>query len=161
MMEEALPYLGVEAQYSEEEYQNLDTSAPSLVGMPLEEAYAELEKAGLGYSVTGDESEGNLVTAQVPESGSPVPKDGKVVLYTDGYDEEATYVEVPDFTGYRAADASYVAGLTGVQVSVSGSAADTATVTDQSIKPGEKVKEGTVIALTFVDFTNTETGGAG
>ena len=159
MMEEILPYLGVEAQYSEEEYANLDTTAPSLVGMTLEQAYQELEEAGLSYSVVGEESEGTVVTAQVPTAGSPVPKEGKVVLYTTGYDEASTYVEVPDFTGYTVTDANYVANLQGLQISVSGSSSDTATVSSQDIDQGELVQEGSVITLTFVDNSNAETGG--
>ena len=159
MMEEILPYLGVEAQYSEEEYANLDTTAPSLVGMTLEQAYQELEEAGLSYSVVGEESEGTVVTAQVPAVGSPEPKEGKVVLYTTGYDEASTYVEVPDFTGYTVTDANYVANLQGLQISVSGSSSDTATVSSQDIDQGELVQEGSVITLTFVDNSNAETGG--
>ena len=49
----AAPYLGVEAQYNEEEYANLDTMAPTVTGMTLEQAHAELEEAGLSYSVVG------------------------------------------------------------------------------------------------------------
>ena len=160
MMEELLPYLGVEAQYNEEEYANLDTMAPTVTGMTLEQAYAELEEAGLSYSVVGDESDpaAITVTEQVPAGGSAVPKEGTVVLYTSGYDESSTYVAVPDFTGYTVADANYVAGLNMVQISVSGSSAETATVTAQSIEAGEQVKQGTVITLTFVDTANTETG---
>ncbi len=94
MMEEILPYLGVEAQYNEEEYANLDTVAPNVTGMTLEQAYAELEEAGLSYTVIGDESDSSItVTAQVPEAGGAVPKDGQVVLYTNGYDEASTYVD--------------------------------------------------------------------
>ena len=73
MMEEILPYLGVEAQYNEEEYANLDTVAPTVTGLTLEEAYAKLEEAGLTYSVIGDESDSSItVTAQVPEAGGAV-----------------------------------------------------------------------------------------
>ena len=123
-------------------------------------ALAELEEAGLSYSVVGDESDpaAITVTEQVPAGGSAVPKEGTVVLYTSGYDESSTYVTVPDFTGYTVADANYVAGLNMVQISVSGSSAETATVTAQSIEAGEQVKQGTVITLTFVDTANTETG---
>ncbi len=134
--------------------------APTVTGMTLEQAYAELEEAGLSYSVVGDESDPAAITVkeQVPAGGSAVPKEGTVVLYTSGYDESSTYVTVPDFTGYTVADANYVAGLNMVQISVSGSSAETATVTAQSIEAGEQVKQGTVITLTFVDTANTETG---
>ncbi len=158
MMEEILPYLGVEAQYSEEEYNNLDTVAPNVTDLTLEEAYEALEEAGLSYSVVGDESEGTVVTAQVPASGGAVPKDGKVVLYTNGYDEDSTLVEVPNFAGYDVANASYLAGISNLQISISGSSVDTAVVTSQSVQAGEKVPIGTVISLSFVDNTNAETG---
>ena len=159
MMEEILPYLGVEAQYNEEEYANLDTVAPTVTGLTLEEAYAKLEEAGLTYSVIGDESDSSItVTAQVPEAGGAVPKDGQVVLYTNGYDEASTYVTVPSFLGYDVTNASYLASINGLQISVSGSSSSTATVTAQSVAEGEQVQQGTVITLTFVDNANAETG---
>lgn len=159
MMEEILPYLGVEAQYNEEEYANLDTVAPTVTGLTLEEAYAKLEEAGLTYSVIGDESDSSItVTAQVPEAGGAVPKDGQVVLYTNGYDEASTYVTVPNFLGYDVTNASYLASINGLQISVSGSSSSTATVTAQSVEEGEQVQQGTVITLTFVDNANAETG---
>lgn len=159
MMEEILPYLGVEAQYSEEEYAALDTVAPTVTGLTLEEAYEKLESAGLSYTVIGEEDGGAAtVTAQVPESGGAVPKDGKVVLYTEGYDESSTYVTVPNFVGYDVTNASYLASINGLQISVSGSASPTAEATSQSIAEGEQVKNGTVISLYFVDNTNAETG---
>lgn len=159
MMEEILPYLGVEAQYNEEEYANLDTVAPTVTGLTLEEAYAKLEEAGLTYSVIGDESDSSItVTAQVPEAGGAVPKDGQVVLYTNGYDEASTYVTVPSFLGYDVTNASYLASINGLQISVSGSFSSTATVTAQSVTEGEQVQQGTVITLTFVDNANAETG---
>ena len=159
MMEEILPYLGVEAQYNEEEYANLDTVAPTVTGLTLEEAYAKLEEAGLTYSVIGDESDSSItVTAQVPEAGGAVPKDGQVVLYTNGYDEASTYVTVPSFLGYDVTNASYLASINGLQISVSGSSFSTATVTAQSVAEGEQVQQGTVITLTFVDNANAETG---
>ena len=159
MMGEILPYLGVEAQYSDEEYAVLDTVAPNVTGMTLDEAYAALEEAGLSYSVVGDESDGSIqVTAQVPASGGAVPKEGKVVLYTNGYDEDATYVMVPDFSGYDVTNASYVASINQLQISVSGSSSAAAEVTGQSVAAGEQVQIGTVITLSFVDNTNAETG---
>ena len=87
-----------------------------------------------------------------------MPKDGKVVLYTEGYDESSTYVTVPNFVGYDVTNASYLASINGLQISVSGSASSTAEATSQSIAEGEQVKNGTVISLYFVDNTNAETG---
>ena len=158
IMEEVLPYLGVEAQYNEEEAELLDTTAPSVTGMTLDQAYAVLEEAGLSNTVLGDESDGSIaVTQQVPASGTAVPKEGQVVLYTSGYDEASTLVTVPNFTGLDLVNANYVASLSGLQVSVSGSTGEGATVTSQALEEGEQVPMGTVISLTFVNNSNAET----
>ena len=158
IMEEVLPYLGVEAQYNEEEAELLDTTAPSVTGMTLDQAYAVLEEAGLSYTVLGDESDGSItVTQQVPQGGTAVPKEGQVVLYTSGYDEASTLVTVPNFTGLDLVNANYVASVSGLQVSVSGSTGEGATVTSQALEEGEQVPMGTVISLTFVNNSNAET----
>lgn len=154
IMEEVLPYLGVDAQYTEEEYEQLDLVSPSVTGKTLEEAYDLLENMGLSYSIIGSEEEGTTITAQIPESGANVPKGGKVVLYTEGYSEDSTLVEVPDFADYDLANASYLATINGLQISVKG--ASDSTVSLQSIDPGTKVKLGTVITLTFADGTITD-----
>ena len=86
-----------------------------------------------------------------------MPKDGQVVLYTSGYDEASTLVTVPDFTGLDLVNANYVASLSGLQVSVSGSTGEGATVTSQALEEGEQVPMGTVISLTFVNNSNAET----
>ncbi len=157
IMAEALPYLGVEAKYTDEEYQNLDMVSPSVVGITLNEAYSQLEDLGLSYSVIGSEDDGNaVVTEQIPESGSNLPKGGKVVLYTEGYDQEEALVEVPDFSGLDLVNASYLAAVNQVQISVAGAASDSAVVSMQDIPAGERVKQGTVITVTFVNTEDTE-----
>lgn len=156
IMEEVLPYLGVDAQYTESEYDQLDLASPAVTGKTLKEAYDLLKGMDLTYSVIGSEDEDTVVTAQIPESGATVPRGGKVVLYTEGYDEDAALVEVPDFSGYDLANASYLATVNGLQVSVKRAMVDGTTVTLQSINPGEKVKLGTVITLTFADNTVTD-----
>lgn len=157
IMEEILPYLGVDAQYTEQEYQQLDMVSPAVTGKTLEDAYAELEEMGLSYSVVGNNDSAAIVNEQIPESGANVPKGGKVVLYTDGYSEEGSLVEVPDFTGYDLANASYLASINGLQISVNGASAEGTTVSLQSITPGNRVKLGTVVTLTFVENVITDT----
>lgn len=102
MMEEILPYLGVEAQYNEEEYANLDTVGAHRHGLTLEKAYAKLEEAGLTYSVIGDESDSSITGHRPGARGRRRRAQGmaRVVLYTNGYDEASTYVTVPSFLGY-------------------------------------------------------------
>ena len=65
-------------------------------------------------------------------------------------------MEVPDFSGYDLANASYVASINGLQVSVKGASVNGTTVSLQSIDPGDRVKLGTVITLTFVENVVTD-----
>ncbi len=158
IMQEALPYLGIEVKYTEDEYDRLDMVTPSVVGLTIAEAQKKLEEQGLGYDIVGNgEDWENKVVEQIPESGSTVPKDGMVVLYTQGYGMDEALVEVPDFFGYDFVNASYLAYVQGLQISVNGVTEDGAVVSLQGVEPGEKVKQGTVISLTFAAELNTET----
>lgn len=159
IMAEALPYLGVEANYTEEEYENLDLVSPSVTGMTLAEAYAQLDSLGLSYRVIGEKDDEQVVTQQIPGSGMALPKGGRVVLYTQGYDEAEVTVATPDFTGMSLADAVYTANINYIQISISGAVSETARVTLQDTSPGTPVKEGSVITLTFADTVETETFG--
>lgn len=156
IMQEALPYLGIEVQYSEDEFDQFDSVAPKLVGMTLSEAQTQLANEGLTGSVVGDEDGDNQVVEQIPESGSIVPKGGTVVLYTNGYNKEEAMVEVPDFFNMDMVNASYTAYMSGLQISVNGNRDDGTVVMMQAVPAGEKVKKGTVITLTFADDLNTE-----
>ena len=83
-MSEILPYLGVEAKYTEEELAKLDTSTPDVLGKNVQEAQNTLQSAELDVKVYG---QGETVLSQVPEPGKSIPKSGCVVLFTD---EEST-----------------------------------------------------------------------
>ena len=157
IMGEALPYLGVEASYTEEEYANLDLVTPTAVSLSLSQAEDLLEDAGLSWSVIGTEEDDPTVTAQIPAAGDPVPRGGRVILYTSQYSEDEALTEVPDLTGMDLTNAAYAAALNDLQVSVAGAISDSATVTMQDLSPGLMVKRGAVITVTFSDTTDTET----
>lgn len=157
MMQELLPYLGVEVMYSEDEYnEQRDTVAPQVVGMTIEEALEAIDDAGLEYDLIGNEGDGYKITEQIPEGGTSVPQKGKVVLYTTGYDVNNTMTEVPDFFKLDLINASYTAAVNDLQVTINGSRDGDAKVVLQGVAPGEKVKKGTVITLTFGSEVNTD-----
>lgn len=157
MMQELLPYLGVEVEYGEDEHDQRDMVTPTVVGMSITEAQAVLEEHGLKYSIVGDEENWeNQVIEQIPESGSAVPKGGTVVLYTSGYGMDEALVEVPDFSREDLVNASYIAYVNGLQITVNGSRDEGTVVMMQAIPAGEKVKKGTVITLTFAENLDTE-----
>ncbi len=157
IMQELLPYLGVEVMYSEDEYnEQRDTVAPPVAGKTLGEALEELEEAGLEYDIIGGEDPDQRITEQIPERGTSVPQNGKVVLYTSGYDVNSTLTEVPDFFEMDLANAVFQAAISDLQVTINGSRDDDAVVMLQGIEPGVKVKKGTVVTLTFGSKVNTD-----
>ena len=157
IMSEILPYLGVQSQYSQEEYENMGSVVPDVTGVTLTEAYEIIAEAGLTYYVMGNTDEREIVTMQVPQIGATLSKDGSVYLYTSNYGNQDT-TEMPDFTGCSLADAEYYAALADVQINTtSGTAKDSGYVRMQNVEAGKKVKKGTIVYLTFVDDTITET----
>lgn len=157
MMQELLPYLGVSVEYGDDEYDQRDMVAPEVTGMSISEAQAILEEQGLKYSIVGDEEDwSKQVMEQIPESGTTVPKGGTVVLYTSGYGMEEALVEVPDFSREDLENASYIADINGLQITVNGSRDAGTVVMMQAIGAGEKVKKGTVVTLTFAEKLDTE-----
>ena len=156
-MEEVLPYLGVDPQYTESEYENLSATAPNVIGMTMAEAKSHLQEQGFSGTVVGDAEDDALVTVQVPSPGASIPKEGMVALYTEEPDPE-TYVEVPSFIGYDIDTCRYLAGLADVQVLVVGDG-DSGYAQSQDIAEGTKVKRGSVIRISFVSSGGVEAAG--
>ena len=146
VMEELLPYLEVETEYTDEELENLDAVAGTYTGLTVEQAQQQAEQDNIIAVVKGN---GDKVVAQVPEAGSTVPNGGTVVLYTDK--ESATQtVEIPNLVGYSLSEANEIAAQCGLNLSVKGaSTASDAISTQQSLAEGTKVAEGTVVTVTF------------
>lgn len=157
IMEEILPYLGVEKQVSTEEEKNI-TSAPNVLGLKLSEAKNLIQGNELDYEVYNKSTDDDTqVVMQVPSAGSEMPVDGKVVLYTSDSVEEQDLCTVPDFTGKSLAECNYEAVNAGIQIVVSGAvSSDNLQAQNQDILPGEKVKPGTVVTVTFVDLSGLE-----
>ena len=81
LLQNILPYLGIEPKYSEKEAEaaaDLQTTVPDLTGMTVGEAKNELFKAGLSAEI---EQEGELVERQMPPVGETVNKGEKILLY--------------------------------------------------------------------------------
>ncbi len=160
IMEEILPYLGVDPQYTEEEYENLADEAPNVIGMTIGEAKQQLEEQGYGYTVvdyTGENEDEQTVYTQVPSPGASIPQGGTVALYV-AEPEEESYVEVPNFVGCSLDDCNYLANISGVQIVISGSGSS-GYAQGQDIAAGTRVKRGSVIKVSFVSSGGVETAG--
>lgn len=82
LLSNILPYLGIEAEYSEEELE-MEGVAPVVVedyrGMSVAEAKAKVEKLKLSVEIKGS---GRKVENQFPEAGEQINQSAKLVLYT-------------------------------------------------------------------------------
>ncbi|MBQ8356388.1 MAG: PASTA domain-containing protein [Clostridia bacterium] len=149
VLENILPYLGVEAVYTEEEEKALTLDVPNCIGWNREEAARILSQSGFSYSFVGD---GNTVTAQTPSGGSAVEKNGATVVLTLGEGTEVTAVSVPQLVGMTASLANRTLIDLGLNVAITGakdSLKTDKTVIGQSIAAETEVLPGTVIVLQF------------
>ena len=109
--------------------------------------------ASLTYKTVG---KGDTVVRQVPESGTSVPKGGTVWLYTD--ESDLVMATVPDFSGRTVAQVNQAAKAAGINVVLSGisTTGGTATASQQSATPGQKVPKGTAVTVEFTYIDNIE-----
>lgn len=148
-MEEALPYLEVDAIYSENEQSSRSVTMPDLAGMTFSEAEAALKKLGLSCQSSGT---GAAVTDQVPAAGAVVAGGTKAILYLGGTkpDKEVT---VPNLNGMNLSNARNTLLGKGLYIRVSGGVSEgTQTVTKQDIPAESTVAYGTVITVEATDM---------
>ena len=148
-----LPYLGIEPTFNESD---LSAEVPSLVGLSLTEAEETLKGVGLSCQVIGD---GQTITSQMPSAGVRLSCAlGKVILYTDGAEEE--FVRVPSVVGMTAEEANRTLLSLGLNIGISGAAnyyiGQNAYVESQSCEANFSVKRGTVITLRFIHTDGTD-----
>ncbi|MBQ1210898.1 MAG: PASTA domain-containing protein, partial [Clostridia bacterium] len=146
ILKDILPHLGVEPNYTEEEIAGLDRSVPQVMNKKVSVAATTLGSAGLTYKTIGN---GNTVVRQIPESGSTIPKNGTVWLYTENVEPEMT--TVPDFMGKTVSQVNQLAAKAGINVVLSGisTGGGTAVASKQSATLDQKVPKGTVVTVEF------------
>lgn len=147
ILSEILPYLGVEPQYTPEEAQKLDVKTPNMTGKNVADASSMLTNEGLTPVVKGS---GKTVTAQVPESGQPIPQGGRVALYTGNSTVDNT-VTVPKLLGLTPSQANSAVAASGLNIDLVGTELSESGVTSfqQSPAEGTKVPPGTVVTVQF------------
>ncbi len=148
ILEDILPYLGVEPEYSEEELANLDVNTPGVVGQSVYDAQNKIHQQGLSTRVVGD---GDTVVSQVPAASDYLPRGGTVILYTE--EEEQTMVTVPDVVGKSGQVANKEILNSGLNIKIMGADIEGSTVQAMSQSPaaGESVPLGTIITVQFAD----------
>lgn len=153
VLENTMPYLGIEAEYSESDLAKLTTKVGSYRGWSIEKASEYIEDRGLKVKVIGD---GDEVTAQLPAYGEYIEKSsGTIVLYADEKPEKN--ISVPDLVGKNPTLANQILAYYGLNIRIEGEGGhSTGTeyqVVSQSIAPGELVASGTVVTVKFEKIT--------
>ena len=152
IMEEILPYLGIEPSYSAEELMGVDTTVPNVIGMSVQEAKDRMKERGFTCKVEGD---GESITDQTPVGGAIIPGKSTVVLYA-GVDKPDKMCTVPSLVGRTASEANTAATNAGLLLRFTGttsSESNTVLVFSQNLEAGTEVPAGTVITVRLGDTT--------
>lgn len=83
LLENVLPYLGIEKKYNEKELKMEETkeiSVPNLIGLDTNEAKKLLNEAKINFEIEG---EGELIRTQFPPPNEIINYNGKIILYTN------------------------------------------------------------------------------
>lgn len=152
IMADALPYLGYEPQYTENELKSLAKSVPDTVGSNISDAKGKINSANLSYKVVGN---GETVLRQLPEAGSSIYNGGVVILYTDG--DSGMSVTVPNLVGLTATEANAAAASAGINIEFSGNTSTSGLKSyRQSVEAGASVPAGQIVTVYFRDESSAD-----
>ncbi len=149
ILEDTLRYMGVEPQYTEEEKQTLEVFVPDVKGLSVENAAKNLKSENLNYRIVG---EGATILSQMPKTGSSLPMNSVVILYTE--ENMTNAVTVPDVTNLSLSEAQDVLAGCRLNMNVTGAGAtgnssNLTVANSQYPLPGETVEEGAIIEVEF------------
>ncbi len=149
IMEDTLPYLGIEPKYTAEELENLDVTAPNIMGKSVEDAKALAAEKELTIKFVGS---GDKVLKQVPTPSTPIPRDATIIAYTDN-EVKPEMVEVPDVFGLGTSLVNQAITNAGLNLRLTGGKGYASVASRQSPAAGTQVEVGTVVT---VELTATD-----
>lgn len=149
ILEDTLRYLKVEPQYTEEEKQTMDIFVPDVKGLSKSNAIKNLKAEGLNYTIVGN---GETVKDQMPKTGSTIPGNSVVILYTE--DNVSQKVMVPDVTNLSLQEVRNRLAENKLNLNIAGSAgADSRGTPNISVKQdpaaGSTVNAGSIVQVEF------------
>lgn len=149
ILQEMLPYVGLEPQYTPEQLEQKDVEVPDLIGMKPHDAQAQLTtELGLRIRYEGT---GPTILRQIPQPWQKMPKGGTVIVFTN---EEVikTEITVPDVVGLSARDANLVLLDEGLNIELRGVTTDgvPTMVEQQWPLAGSTAATGDVVIVTLV-----------
>ncbi|MBQ3865732.1 MAG: PASTA domain-containing protein, partial [Clostridia bacterium] len=144
ILSEVLPYLGVDAKFTEEELYAMGAQVPDYTGRSLTFAISDAQGRGLNVETVGG---GSSVVAQSPAFGTKIASGAKLVLYTEEGAVEKN-VSVPKVVGLSPAAANAALVKAGLNIAIQ-NGADGSVAVKQSVPVGEHVLPGTVVTVEF------------
>lgn len=146
VFEDALPYLGYMPEFTEEEYERMPVTIPDVTDKDYTNAEATLQALSLNIEKVG---EGDTVVKQVPEAGQQMPRNGKIILYTE--QQESELVSVPNVINMTLEEVNQAITNAGLNFMPTGGAAyhSGSKSVSQNYGEGAKVEKGTIIEVSF------------
>ena len=149
LMELILPYMGIEASYSESDTEHKQITIEDYISLPVEEAEKNLRARGIKYEIIGT---GDMVISQIPSKGSIIyEKTGRVLLYTVRGEEEYLMTEVPSLIGKTPQEANILLSYNKLNIKITGSknfnVGDSVKIISQYPSAGEQVRVGEVVTV--------------
>jgi len=150
LLEDVLPYMGIESSYTEEEQKRAHVQVWDYTGWTVESTTMNIKNQHLQYEFIG---QGPTVVSQVPPGGSSIlMSSGKVLFYLgDATPEQNTQITVPNVVGQPATIANRTLVNAGFNIKVDGALnfeeGVGARVVSQSLKEGTIVPKGSVITI--------------
>lgn len=148
LLENILPYFGLEASYTEKDIQFEQITVGNYIGKEIASVTQELKKEKIQYEIVGD---GEEIISQMPKEGSVIYKNGgKIILYT-GKDSKNHMVTVPNVVGKTPEEANIILTNSGFNIKIIGSTnfkyGQGAFVVYQEYAEGTQLAKGTVITI--------------
>lgn len=155
IMSEILPYLGVKAQYTEDEIADMSIEVPNVVGADVSYAKADIENRNFKVEIKGG---GDKVTAQYPAAGSKIPGSSTVILYC-GVEPDTSEIKVPNLMGQSYEEALRILASYHLYLDASGAHGFASNseikVRRQDPAFGTTVTYGSVISVEFYSVSDT------
>ncbi len=149
LLEDILPYLGIDPVYTEEEEEAKTAMVPYLIGQKPHEAQIKLRELGLNTEIVGKGSE---ILKQIPENPNKIPKGGTVILYTDDTVINSTVI-VPNVVGKTAKEANQMILNAGLNIRIEGENPEgaQAVVVEQDPPADSTAEVGSLVTVRFVE----------
>lgn len=142
ILSETLPYLNIPSNDKNQTENNNLTSVPNVKTKTFAEAKKAIENLGLKCDSTCQADD--VITEQMPASGTQLTSGGIVKIYSKGHDERVSQT-VPDLKGVSFERAKVMLEAKNLNISSTGSGI----VIAQNPQVGATVDEGTVISVTL------------